>query len=84
MSGSEITGRLLWVNTGYFAVVIQVFAVQATDGENAGALEAMVTLTIKVWPVLAAQAGQVSYRSARYWQPGTAIPCVVTTQAPYL
>jgi AcrR family transcriptional regulator len=35
---------------GYFAMVIQGMAVQAIDGANVGALEAMVTLAMKAWP----------------------------------
>jgi hypothetical protein len=35
---------------GYFAMVIQGMAVQAIDGANAGALEAMVTSAMKAWP----------------------------------
>nr|WP_315488629.1 TetR/AcrR family transcriptional regulator [uncultured Rhodoferax sp.] len=36
---------------GYFAMVIQGMAVQAIDGATSSALEAMVTLAMKAWPV---------------------------------
>ncbi len=35
---------------GYFAMVIQGMAVQAIDGANVSALEAMVTLAMMAWP----------------------------------
>lgn len=36
---------------GYFAMVIQGMAVQAIDGANVAALEAMATLAMKAWPI---------------------------------